>query len=86
MRGLQVNGLTKSYGEKKALDDFSFQINQGENCWSCRKKWGRKNDTHKKDSRRTLARNDIHAEYMPQNYEDSLDLTKTPVTFFVSSR
>ena len=30
MRGLQVNGLTKSYGEKKALDDFSFQINQGE--------------------------------------------------------
>ena len=29
MRGLQVNGLTKSYGEKKALDDFSFKINQG---------------------------------------------------------
>ena len=30
MRGLQVNGLTKSYGEKKALDDFSFQINHGD--------------------------------------------------------
>ena len=28
-----------------------------------------------------MQRNDIHAEYMPQNYEDSLDLTKTPVTF-----
>lgn len=28
-----------------------------------------------------LQRNDIRAEYMPQNYEDSLDLSKTPVTF-----
>ena len=30
MRTLQVSGLTKNYGEKKALDDVSFQINQGE--------------------------------------------------------
>lgn len=30
MRTLQVSGLTKNYGEKKALDDVSFQINQME--------------------------------------------------------
>ena len=30
MRTLQVSGLTKNYGETKALDDVSFQINQGE--------------------------------------------------------
>lgn len=30
MKTLQVNGLTKSFGEKKALDNFSFQINPGE--------------------------------------------------------
>jgi len=28
-----------------------------------------------------LARNDIHAEYMPQNYEDMLDMSVTPVEF-----
>lgn len=28
-----------------------------------------------------LARNDIHAFYMPQNYEESLDLEQTPVEF-----
>lgn len=27
---LQVDGLTKSYGEKKALDNFSMQISEGE--------------------------------------------------------
>lgn len=30
MRTLRVSGLTKCYGEKKALDDFSFQVNAGE--------------------------------------------------------
>lgn len=30
MKTLQVNNLTKSYGEKKALDDFSFKVNEGE--------------------------------------------------------
>lgn len=35
----------------------------------------------KKIAEELLQRNDIHAEYMPQNYEDSLDLSKTPVTF-----
>lgn len=30
MSTLQVTGLTKSYGDKKALDDFSMQICQGE--------------------------------------------------------
>lgn len=30
MSALQVDGLTKSYGEKKALDNFSMQISEGE--------------------------------------------------------
>ena len=30
MSTLQVKGLTKSYGEKKALDNFSMQISEGE--------------------------------------------------------
>lgn len=30
MKTLQVNELTKSFGEKKALSDFSMQINKGE--------------------------------------------------------
>lgn len=32
-----------------------------------------------------LARKDIHAEYMPQNYEDLLELDRTPVDFLDSS-
>lgn len=32
-----------------------------------------------------LARTDIHAEYMPQNYEEELDLSATPVDFLDTS-
>ena len=32
-----------------------------------------------------LARKDIHAEYMPQNYEEELDLSATPVDFLDTS-
>ena len=32
-----------------------------------------------------LARDDIHAEYMPQNYEELLDMEQTPVDFLDSS-
>ena len=32
-------------------------------------------------ARELLARKDIHAEYMPQNYEELLSLTQTPVEF-----
>ena len=28
-----------------------------------------------------MARKDIHAQYIPQNYEDILDMTQTPVDF-----
>ena len=35
----------------------------------------------KKISEELLQRKDIHAEYMPQNYEEILDLEKTPVDF-----
>lgn len=30
MKILQVNSLTKSYGERKVLDDFSFEVREGE--------------------------------------------------------
>ena len=32
-----------------------------------------------------LSREDIHAEYMPQNYEDLLDLNKTPIDYLDKS-
>lgn len=32
-----------------------------------------------------MTRKDIHAEYMPQNYEDLLDLSMTPVDFLDTS-
>ena len=35
----------------------------------------------KKISEELLQRKDIHAEYMPQNYEEILELEKTPVDF-----
>jgi len=35
----------------------------------------------KKIAEKLLARNDIRAEYMPQNYEELLDLSMTPVDF-----
>ena len=39
----------------------------------------------KKIAANLLERKDIHAEYIPQNYEDILDLTQTPVDFLDTS-
>lgn len=39
----------------------------------------------KKIADELLARQDIHTEYMPQNYEDMLELTATPVDFLDKS-
>lgn len=35
----------------------------------------------KKIAKELLERTDLHAEYMPQNYDDQLDLSQTPVDF-----
>lgn len=39
----------------------------------------------RKIAKELLARTDLHAEYMPQNYEDMLDLSMTPVDFLDTS-
>ena len=39
----------------------------------------------KKIAEELLARTDIHAEYMPQNYEELLDMDKTPVEYLDTS-
>lgn len=51
----------------------------------CRPERGRQDNTAEKIATELKAREDLRVDYMPQNYEDQLDLSMTPVDFLDST-
>ena len=45
-----VERLTKTYGNFKAVDDVSFVVQRGRNCWPGWSQWGRQNDHYSHDA------------------------------------
>ena len=64
-----------------ATDHISFTVERGELCVVVGPSGAGKTTLLRKIAGELLERKDIKAAYMPQNYEDSLDLSKTPVDF-----
>lgn len=76
-----LDQLQSPDGSRILATNIFFRIRGNEKICIIGKNGAGKTTLIKKIAEELLQRNDIHAEYMPQNYEDSLDLTKTPVTF-----
>ena len=82
----------KATGVVRRIDDLgrivipkeirrTLRIKEGEIYGFIGKNGAGKTTLLRKMAEELLARNDIHAEYMPQNYEELLDLSVTPVDF-----
>lgn len=76
-----LDQLTSPDGSRVLAENISLRIRGSEKICVIGKNGVGKTTLLKKIAKDLMERSDIHAEYMPQNYEDSLDLTKTPVTF-----
>ena len=68
-------------GENLLAKDISLNVSGGDKVCIIGKNGAGKTTLLRKIARELLERKDIKAAYMPQNYEDSLDLSKTPVEF-----
>ena len=68
-----------------AVNHVSFQVPQGEILGILGPNGAGKTTLIKKIAEELLARTDIHAEYMPQNYEELLNLEMTPVDYLDKS-
>ena len=68
-------------GERVLARDINLLVRGSEKLCFIGKNGAGKTTLLRKIAEELLARTDIHAEYMPQNYEELLDLTMTPVDF-----
>lgn len=68
-------------GERVLARDIKLLVRGSEKICFIGKNGVGKTTLLRKMAEELLARNDIHAEYMPQNYEDMLDMSVTPVEF-----
>jgi len=68
-------------GERILAKDIKLLMRGSEKICLIGKNGAGKTTLLRKMAEELLARTDIHAEYMPQNYEELLDLTMTPVDF-----
>lgn len=68
-------------GERVLARDIKLLVRGSEKICFIGKNGAGKTTLLRKMAEELLARTDIHAEYMPQNYEELLDLTMTPVDF-----
>ena len=78
---LRTEGLSKFFPGVKALDNVDFSLRRGEIMALLGENGAGKTTLLKKIAEELLNRNDIKAEYMPQTYEDLLDLDVTPVDY-----
>ena len=72
-------------GERCLSSQIKLQIRGSEKIGIVGTNGAGKTTLLRKMAEELLARNDIHAEYMPQNYEELLDMNITPVEFLDES-
>ena len=82
---IDIKGITKSFGPLQVLKGIDLHINKGEVVSIVGPSGAGKTTLLRKIADELLERSDIRAEYMPQNYEDMLDLDVTPVDFLNQS-
>ena len=75
-----VDAAGRSHGRLLAKDIF-LRVKGGEKICIVGNNGVGKTALLRKIAAELLERKDIHAEYMPQNYEELLDLSKTPVEY-----
>ncbi len=68
-------------GERVLARDITILVRGSEKICFIGKNGAGKTTLLRKIAEELLSRKDIHAEYMPQNYEELLDLSVTPVDF-----
>ena len=78
---LEVNNGSFSYGQREILRNVSFCLEKQKIMTILGPNGVGKTTLLKKIAEELLNRNDIKAEYMPQTYEDLLDLDVTPVDY-----
>lgn len=77
----ELSKLVTPDGKRILAEGIHLKIKGSRKNLYDRSQRGRKNDSSKKIAEELLNRNDIKAEYMPQTYEDLLDLDVTPVDY-----
>ena len=78
---LEVKNGSFSYGQREILRNISFCLEEQKIMTILGPNGVGKTTLLKKIAEELLNRNDIKAEYMPQTYEDLLDLDVTPVDY-----
>lgn len=76
-----LDKLWASDGSRVLAQNIFLRIRGGEKICIIGSNGSGKTTLLKKIAEELLQRKDIHAEYMPQNYEEILELEKTPVDF-----
>lgn len=76
-----LDQLTTPDGLRVLASDIHLKIRGSEKICIVGKNGAGKTTLLRKIAEELLARNDIHAEYMPQNYEDLLQLDMTPIEY-----
>ena len=77
----RLDRLMTPDGARVLARDIKLLVRGSEKICFIGKNGAGKTTLLRKMAEELLARNDIHAEYMPQNYEDMLDMSVTPVEF-----
>ena len=76
-----LDQLTSPDGSRVLAENISLRIRGSEKICVIGKNGVGKTTLLKKIAKDLMERSDIRAEYMPQNYEDQLDLSLTPVEY-----
>lgn len=80
-----LSKLTTQDGERVLSENIFLRIRGAEKVCIVGANGVGKTTLFKKIAEELLARNDINAEYMPQNYEDILDMEVTPVEYLAKT-
>ena len=82
---LDVQHLEKHFGATQVLRDISFSLDEGNALAIIGSSGSGKTTLLGRIAEELLGRKDIHAEYMPQNYEELLELSMTPVDYLAQT-
>ena len=78
---IEIKDLGFSYGQSPVLKNISMKLGEGKIYGLLGENGVGKTTLLHKIAEELLNRNDIHAEYRPQNYEELLQLHVTPVEY-----